>query len=260
MSNRAGEASHGREAKNIKSTMTREARSTIGRRLLAIASTRIKCAVLLAACLAIISSVAFAQGSKMGRASTRNSDTAKVGEQETGYGRPDFRQRLRNYEVSTFGPAQMTTVIFGAAISQADNVPPEWRQGWGAYGERLASHFGSTAVSGTTNFALGEALRLDTKYYPCTCKGIWPRLRYAFLSSVTARAGEDGHRVFSPPAIVSPYAGAFAMLGWYPARYRAEDAFRTGNYNFLDSVGMKIALEFLHPVMKKLRWARVFGD
>jgi hypothetical protein len=123
--------------------------------------------------------------------------------------------------------------------------------GWDAYGERLASHFGSSLIEGTTNFGLAEALRVDTKYYPCTCKGVWPRIRHALISSVTARAGEDGHRVFSVPAVASPYAGAFATLAWYPARYGAKDAFRTGNYNFVDSVGMKIALEFLHPVLKK---------
>lgn len=193
--------------------------------------------------------VAFAHAPK------KNSKQARAHEMRqarSSYVRPDFHQRFRDDLQGTFGLARTSTIVFGAAISHADSVPPEWGQGWGAYGERLASHFGSSVVEGTTNFALGEALRLDTKYYPCTCKGIWPRIRHALISSVTARAGGDGHRVFSPPAIASPYAGAFATLAWYPARYRAEDAFRTGNYNLLDAVGMKLALEFLHPVLKKL--------
>lgn len=216
-------------------------------------ASRITRAVLLAACaaVALAGSMALAQGPNAEEASDSNSRASKADLSQTGYVRPDFRQRLRNYEVSTFGTPQMATVVFGAAISQADYVPPDWGQGWGAYGERLASHFGSSLTEGTANFALAEVLRLDTKYYPCTCKGIWPRVGHALISSVTARAGEDGHRVFSIPAVASPYAGAFATLAWYPARYNAEDAFRTGNYNFLDSVGMKIALEFLHPVMKK---------
>lgn len=171
--------------------------------------------------------------------------------EQVSYVQPDFHQRLHNYEASTFGLPQTATVVFGAAISQADSVPPEWGQGWGAYGVRLASHFGSSLTEGTANFAMAEALRLDTKYYPCACKGVWRRVGHALISSVTARVGEDGHRVFSIPAVASPYAGAFATQAWYPARYNAMDSFRTGNYNFLDSVGMKIALEFLHPVMKK---------
>lgn len=207
-------------------------------------------ALLLAGCIAAVAGAAFGQGSKGSNAkavSGQNADT-----QETTYVRPDFHRRFHNYLLSTFGPIQMVTLAAGSAISDADNVPPEWGQGWGAYGERFVSDVGSSTTAGSTNFLLGEALHLDTKYYPCACKGVWPRVRHALISSVTARAGEDGHRVFSPPAVVSPYAGAFSTLAWYPARYGPKDAFRTGNYDLLDSVGMKIALEFLHPLFRKL--------
>jgi len=168
-----------------------------------------------------------------------------------GYVRPSFHQRLHNYALHTYGPIKMTELAFGSAISQADDVPPEWHQGWGAYGNRFASDVGSTAVGGTTEFALAEALRVDTKYYPCECKGIWPRVGHALKSAITARAGADGHRVFSVPALVAPYAGAFSTLAWYPSRYSAKDGFRTGNYDLLDSVGESIALEFLLPVLHK---------
>lgn len=167
------------------------------------------------------------------------------------YIRPNFHQRLHGYLLSTFGAMQMGRTAFGAAISQADGVPPDWGQGWGPYGERFASHFGSATVTGGANLVLSEALREDTKYYPCTCKGIWPRLKHALSSSATARAGEDGHRVFSVPAFASPYAGAFAKLAWYPPRFGPKDSFRNGNYELLDSVGMKVALEFLSPLLHK---------
>lgn len=233
--------------------MTRAGNAKEKERRCGIRASRIGCVMLLAFCAA----VALAEGTAFGQAPNAekplytNSRVSKAEAQQTGYVRPDFHQRLHTYEVSTFGAPQMATVVFGAAISQADSVPPDWGQGWGSYGERLASHFGSSLTEGTANFALAEALRLDTRYYPCTCKGIWPRVRHALISSVTARAGEDGYRVFSFPAVASAYAGAFATQAWYPARYNAMDSFRTGNYNFLDSIGMKIALEFLHPVMKK---------
>lgn len=194
---------------------------------------------------------ALAQRAKSAGALDRSRHTTKADALQTGYVRPNFHQRLHNYAVSTFGPPEMATVVFGAAFSQAHSVPPEWGQGWGRYGERLASHFGSSLTEGTTNLILAEALRLDTKYYPCACKGFWPRVGHALLSSVTARAGNDGRRVFSVPAIASPYAGAFATLAWYPARYNAKDAFRTGNYDLLDAVSMKLTLEFLHPALKK---------
>lgn len=169
-----------------------------------------------------------------------------------GYIRPKFRQRVKNYEITTFGPLQMATLALGSAISQAHDVPPEWKQGWGAYGKRFVSDVGSSTAGGTTNFLLGEALGEDTRYYPCACKGFWPRFGHVMISSITAHAGKRGFRVFSAPAVVSPYAGAFSTLIWYPRRYGPKDAFRTGNYDFLDSIGMKLTFEFAGPLFRKL--------
>lgn len=208
--------------------------------------------LLLASLAGLATSIAFAQEAKNSNSKASVPQESDLSQQESTYVRPNFRQRFHNYKVRTFGPLRMTTLVFASAISHADNVPPEWGQGWGAYCKRLASDLGSSTVGGTTNFALSEALHLDTKYYPCECKGIWPRVRHALISSVTARAGDDGHRVFSVPAVAAPYAGAFSTLIWYPARYGSKDAFRTGNYDLLDGVGMKVALEFLDPLFKKL--------
>ena len=60
---------------------------------------------------------------------------------------------------------------------------------------RLRHRGGNT----TTRYALSEALREDTLYYRCECKGVFPRLRHAVISTFTARRGVDGHRVFSLP-------------------------------------------------------------
>jgi hypothetical protein len=84
-------------------------------------------------------------------------------------------------------------------------------------------------------------------YYRCACKGFFPRLSHAAFSSFVSRRGDDGHRVFSFPALVAPYAGSLvAVYGWYPDRFGAKDAFRMGNYNLLGYIGGNIALEFLY--------------
>ena len=63
----------------------------------------------------------------------------------------------------------------------------------------------------------------------------------------TARRGEDGHRVFSFPALVAPYAGSMtAIYGWYPNRFAAKDVFRMGNYSLLEYIGGYIGLEFFY--------------
>ena len=84
-------------------------------------------------------------------------------------------------------------------------------------------------------------------YYRCECRGIFPRLRHALISTLTARRGNDGHLVFSVPALVGPYAGSMAAVyGWYPDRFGIKDAFRTGNYSLLTYAGGNVALEFLY--------------
>jgi len=163
------------------------------------------------------------------------------------YTRPTEKTKLHNYFFDTLGPYPIVGAALAAGINQADNTPPEWKQGAEGYGKRFASNFGIAAVSTTTRYALAKAFREDTLYYRCECKGFFPRLSHAVISTFTSRRGDDGHRVFSFPALVSPYAGTMtAVYGWYPGRYGAKDGFRMGNYSLLGYVGGNIALEFLY--------------
>ena len=164
------------------------------------------------------------------------------------YTRPTEKTKLRNYFFDAFGPYPIVGAAFAAGINQAGGgTPPEWKQGAEGYGKRVGSDFAIAAVSTTTRYALAQAFREDTLYYRCECKGMFPRLSHAVISTFTARRGDDGRRVFSFPALVGPYAGTMtAVYGWYPGRYDARDGFRMGNYSLLGYVGGNIALEFLY--------------
>jgi hypothetical protein len=163
------------------------------------------------------------------------------------YTRPTETTKIRNYAFDAFGPYSLAGAAIAAGIGQADDRPPDWKQGAVGYGERFGSDFGIAAIGTTTRYALAEAFREDTLYYRCDCKGILTRARHAVTSSFTARRGDDGHRVFSFPALFAPYAGAMAAVyGWYPRRYDARDGFRMGNYSLLGYLGGNIGLEFLY--------------
>ncbi|HEX9111050.1 MAG TPA: hypothetical protein VF845_06190 [Terriglobales bacterium] len=163
------------------------------------------------------------------------------------YSRPTEKTRLHNYFFDTLGPYPIVGAAVVAGINQYEGTPPEWKQGAEGYGKRFASDFAIAGVSTTTRYALARAFREDTLYYRCECKGFFPRLSHSVISSFTSRRGDDGHRVFSLPALVAPYAGTMtAVYGWYPGRYNAKDAFRMGNYNALVYIGGNIALEFLY--------------
>ncbi|MGA2100545.1 MAG: hypothetical protein ABSG34_05545 [Candidatus Sulfotelmatobacter sp.] len=163
------------------------------------------------------------------------------------YTPPTRAAKLYNYVFDAFGPYPIVGAGFAAGINQAHNSPPEWKQGAEGYGKRFGSNFGIAGVSTTTRYALADALREDMLYYRCQCKGALPRLRHALISTLTARRGEDGHLVFSWPALFAPYVGSMtAVYTWYPGRYNGKDAFRMGNYALLAYAGGNVGMEFLY--------------
>jgi len=163
------------------------------------------------------------------------------------YVRPTERVKLHNFIFDAVGPYPFIGAAGAAGISQASRKPPEWGEGWDAYGVRVASDFGIALTTTTVRYGLAEVFREDTLYYRCDCKGILPRFGHALISTVTARRGDDGHREFSFPALAAPYGGSMAAtLGWYPSRYGPKDGFRIGNYNLLGQAGQNVALEFIY--------------
>jgi hypothetical protein len=163
------------------------------------------------------------------------------------YVRPAQGIMARNYVFDAFGPYPITGAALAAGIDQLGNSPPEWNQGVEGYSKRFGSNLGIAAVGTTTRYGLAEAFKEDSLYYQCECRGVFPRMGHALISTFTARRGEDGHRVFSFPALVAPYAGSMtAVYGWYPNRYNAKDAFRIGNYSMLVYMGENISLEFFY--------------
>jgi len=172
---------------------------------------------------------------------------SNVARPDLSYTRPTQTTKIHNYVFDAFGPYPIVGAALTSGIGQFSNSPPEWGQGAEGYSKRFVSDFGIAAVSTTTRYGLAEALKEDTLYYRCDCSGVLPRLRHAVMSTFTARRGEDGHRVFSIPAVVAPYAGTMtAVYAWYPGRYDAMDGLRMGNYNLLVYMAGNIALEFLY--------------
>jgi hypothetical protein len=180
------------------------------------------------------------------------------------YVRPTQKTRLTNYIFDAYGPYPIVGSALAAGLGQIGNSPPEWGQGAEGYGKRIGSDFGLAATATTFRYGLAEAFKEDTLYYRCDCRGFISRMNHAVLSTLTARRGEDGHRVFSIPALIAPYAGSFtAVYGWYPNRFGAKDAFRIGNYDMLAQMGANIGLEFIysgpHSLLSRMHLANPHG-
>ncbi|HEY1767335.1 MAG TPA: hypothetical protein VGG26_06750 [Terracidiphilus sp.] len=179
----------------------------------------------------------------------------------TAYVQPTRQQKLHNYLFETYGPYPVMWTTMVAGWHQARRSPPDWREGWAGFGQRYASDFGNSVVNITTRYALARVFDEDTLYYRCTCKGVGPRLKHAVIASLFVHQGADGHRAFALPVIAAPYAANMvADYGWFPSRYGAKDAFRSGNYGLLSYFIGNISLEFLSPVLhaKRSSWMTKF--
>jgi hypothetical protein len=181
------------------------------------------------------------------------------------YVRPSQTTMFKNYAFDAFGPYPIVGAGVSAGVNQFSNTPPEWNQGMAGYGRRFGSNFGIAVAGTTARYMLAEAFKEDTIYYRCECSGVFPRLRHAVVSTLIARRGQDGHRVFSFPALVAPYAGTMtAVYGWYPNRFGAKDAFRMGNYGMLAYIGENISLEFLysgpHSLLSRMHMTNAHGS
>jgi hypothetical protein len=162
------------------------------------------------------------------------------------YSPPTEKEKLRLFEFDAFGPYAFAKAALGGGFGQATKSPPEWGSGWDAFGTRVASNFGIQLVTTTTRYGMAAILREDAAYYRCECKGFFPRVGHALVSTVTARHGEDGDTAFSFSGLASPYAGTMAALAWYPNRYGVKDGFRMGNYNLAWQAAGNLALEFIY--------------
>ena len=200
-----------------------------------------------AAIMAVLSVTARSQSMGYSADSPGMAATTIPGGLDATYVRPTHRTKVNDYFFDAYGPYPIAGASLAAGINQLSNEPQEWRQGAEGFGKRFGSDFAIAAIGTSTRFGLAEAFKEDTLYYRCECSGAWPRMSHAVTSTFTARRGEDGHRVFSIPALVAPYAGTMtAVYGWYPNRFEAKDAFRMGNYSLLAYIGGNLALEFIH--------------
>jgi len=219
----------------------------------------------LAVSLATMAEMARAQSLPYAEDSAVAPTTTAISQSNLVYVRPTESTKVNDYLFDAFGPYPITGAALAAGVNQWTDSPPEWNQGMKGYARRFGSDFGMAAVGTTTRYALSEAFREDTLYYRCECHGVFPRLSYAVLSTVTARHGRDGHRAFSFSSLLAPYAGStVAVYGWYPDRFGAKDALRLGNYNLLAYMGGNVALEFLysgpHSLLSRIHLNNAHGS
>ena len=169
------------------------------------------------------------------------------------------RARFHLYVLSTAGPVPLLGEAAGSAINHWSNSPPEWGQGWGAYGERFGSNLAYNGVRQTISYGLSIPFHEDNRYFASGKHGIWSRTGYAILSTFTARH-PDGRQSFSVSGVTGVIGASAIASIWGPGSWK-------GAHNIADNAGISFGVtaafnvvrEFLPDVLHRPRGDQAVG-
>jgi hypothetical protein len=129
----------------------------------------------------------------------------------------DAGARLRYHIRQTVSPEFPLEMAAYAAVLHGADTPREWGQGGPAYGKRVASASGATAIRNVFAFALDATLREDPRYRRGGSGG-WLRrsghaVRETFLTHTDSGRTRPASWRFG-----SAIGAAFLSNAWYPDR------------------------------------------
>ncbi len=176
---------------------------------------------------------------------TDSPDATQTADPFDTYEFPTHRERFNRYVKDTVGPFRLLRTTVTAGLDQWSDTPEEWEQGMKGYGKRWASSFGRSAIQQTVTYGLDEALGQDSSFQRSNREGVFPRVKHAFLETITSRT-KSGKRVLSAPRLVGVYgAGVIASETWYPERYSYKDGLRMGTSTLITGFGINLVREFI---------------
>jgi hypothetical protein len=163
------------------------------------------------------------------------------------------KQRFLQYEQLTFSPMATLTAASAGAISQAIDSPKEWGQGWGDYGVRTASSYGSTLVGNTVIYGASALFHEDTRYFRSTSDKFSGRLAHVLASPYLART-DEGRTRLSASMFLGSAAYSGAQLAWSP---ESSQGWRNVGINYLlwsgQKAGLNLVKEFYPGVARHYR-------
>jgi len=129
----------------------------------------------------------------------------------------DWKGKLNYHAEKTYSPFAIVGFAAYAGVLQGLSAPEEWGQGASAYGRRVASTAGWSAIHGALAFGLDSALHQDPRYYRSVSSGFWRRTGHAVRGTILTRT-DTGGETLSTWRIGSAYGSAVLSNLWYPDR------------------------------------------
>src|SRR5580692_10161036 len=140
----------------------------------------------------------------------------------------------------------------GAAFDQGRDRPDEWGEGWGAFGERYASHLGQYVIQRSIMFPVQAIDHEDTRYFRSNRRSFQGRLGDAFLHTVW-RHNDSGGMMPAYSEFLGDYGAAAVSRMWWPDRFHNGTAiFVAGSDTILIDAGINVLHEFAPDIKRWL--------
>jgi hypothetical protein len=129
----------------------------------------------------------------------------------------DLNSKLHFHGESVYSQWSMAGSAAHAGILQGIGAPDDWGQGAGAYGKRVASTVGRSAIHAVLAFGLDSTLHQDPRYFRSRSTGFSRRTAHALRGTILTRTDRGGETL-STWRLGSAYGAAFLSNQWYPDR------------------------------------------
>ena len=126
-----------------------------------------------------------------------------------------FGERSRIYAHSIFRPYTLVGPALGSGIGQAENEPPEWKQGARGYARRFGSGVARHVIAKTIRFGVAATDGEDPRYIRSDETGGWSRTRHVIAETFTSQTS-SGIRIPAFSQFAGTYGAAFISNLWYP--------------------------------------------
>jgi hypothetical protein len=165
----------------------------------------------------------------------------------------DLKSKLRFHGESVYSPWSMAGAAAYAGILQGIGTPEEWGQG--AYGKRVASTVGCSAIHAVLAFGLDSTLHQDPRYFRSRSTGFWRRTAHALRGTILTRTDRGGETL-STWRLGSAYGAAFLSNQWYPDRLNTvrlgalQGSLQLG-FDFASNLGSEFWPEFKRNILRR---------
>jgi hypothetical protein len=161
--------------------------------------------------------------------------------------------RKKAFEDDTIGAFTIFKEAAVAAFDQGIDLPREWGQGVGGYGERFANDLAFNGVHQTIAYGTGLLFHEDNRYFASEKTSATGRTVHALLSPFETHH-DNGHVGFSFSNVLGVVGAGFLSRAWEPpSEQGGGHVARSIGYSFLGAAAYNTFREFVPDIIRKLQ-------